>query len=162
MSQSDMESIEKVFFHAWGAIGTLASMCFVVFSDDLSTRLYAAVAIAVLWTCFRFTKSAASVNLIGSKYYGGSEVAGGSITTKWIVFFTIPLLPVRSYFIPGGDKNSADGGFFPTESNVSFTAIPLKGVGIYWRQLPLVYAKTLLFWLVLFAVLFVLDHLGIL
>jgi len=162
MFKSDMDSAEKLFLHAWGAIGTLASMCFVVFSDDLSTRLYAAAAIAALWTSFRFTTSAASVNLIGSKYYGGSKVAGGSITTKWIVFFTVPLLPVRSYFIPGGNENSADGGFFPTESNVSFVAIPLRGIGIYWRQLPLTYAKTLLFWTVLLAALFALAHFGIL
>lgn len=51
-----------------------------------------------------------SVNGIGTKFYGrADEWADGTyITTKWFIFFYLPIIPLRSYRV----KRIDEGGFF--------------------------------------------------
>jgi hypothetical protein len=72
-----------------------------------------------------------SVNGIGTKYYGKAErwPDGSYITTKWIVLFFVPILPLGSFRV----KRISGDGFFRGEYLV-------EEVGLHNRQVTTTYA----------------------
>jgi hypothetical protein len=74
-------------------------------------------------------------NGCGTILYGEKPVEGGHISTKWIVFFYIPLLPVRSYIVSYESQESWNKS--------TYDLVPLPGLGFYWPQ---VIKTTLIVW----------------
>lgn len=73
-----------------------------------------------------------SVNGVGTKFYGRAEerADGTYITTKWFIFFYVPLIPLRSYRV----KRIDEGGFFANK------LYQTQEVGRCWPQIRKTYA----------------------
>jgi hypothetical protein len=88
-------------FEKYGAVGYFSLLPTVLFPS---------------WLCARVNDTAKCINGCGTVFYGNKKMPDFYITTKWITFLYVPLLPVRSYAIRFLDVK------------------PLPGFGIYWPQ----------------------------
>lgn len=77
-------------------------------------------------------------NGIGTKYYGQREFLkdGSFVTTEWIVFVYIPIIPIGSFRVLPTGKSS---DFVLFTSNQYF----VKRVPVSWRQVRNVYLATI-------------------
>ena len=88
-----------------------------------------------------------TLNGTGTKYLGEREhdIGGTYITTKWVVIFMVPILPLSSWRVFPLDQGNFNDhsplvGREASETTQSFHATP---VPLNWRQVLNVYAVTI-------------------
>jgi peroxiredoxin len=100
----------------------------------------------VLWFLARKSNSTGTFNGFGTKLYGNKRTPGGRIATKWVVFFFMPIVPVKSYKVISQQKTRVSTVEYRTD--YALTELP----GLYWPQAGLIGIIAALFWvLVLFS-----------
>ncbi len=62
-----------------------------------------------------------TINGIGTTFYGRARLEAGYITTKWIVIFYIPIIPLSSYVVYG---ESNDWWLFVSTTNYRLAKLP--------------------------------------
>ncbi|MEL7051930.1 MAG: hypothetical protein AAGM45_09095 [Cyanobacteria bacterium J06588_5] len=75
---------------------------------------------------------------IGTTYYGKRDVAedGSYITTEWVVFVYLPILPLRSYRVRPAGSGTGAGIFYRSQQYM------VKKVDYCWPQIRNAYLVT--------------------
>ncbi len=98
------------------------------------------VVVVVSWRIARKSNNTGTIQGFGTKLYGNKSTPNGRIATKWIVFFFIPIVPVRSYEIYSEKFTQASA--FGSSKEYTLKELP----GFYWPQLRVFGAFAVLFW----------------
>jgi hypothetical protein len=107
----------------------------------------------VLWFLARHEEGAHTLNGFGTKLYGKHRTQAGYVTTKWIVWGFLPLMPVRSVEVITREETEDSWNFQGSSSTTYYTSRPHP---FYWPQ---VVATLLLGWAVAAAVLMLIRRL---
>jgi cytochrome c biogenesis protein CcmG/thiol:disulfide interchange protein DsbE len=101
------------------------------------------VVILVLWRIARKSNGMGTIQGFGTKLYGNKPTPNGHIATKWIVFFLIPIIPVKSYEIHSEQYTQAS--VFGSTKEYTLKELP----GLYWPQVGVFGVFAALFWAVI-------------
>lgn len=95
-----------------------------------------------------------AVNGLGTSYYGHRPLADGSvITTKWFIFFFVPIVPLGSFrVLDWGDRSQTWNG-----TRWTFTASP---VPLDWSMVAKTYVIAATILLAIYGAFSLLDHLS--
>gem|GEM_PF-4506278 len=92
-------------------------------------RLFAGIALLVAaWFSARAQAGAWSLNGFGTSFYGQIDCPEGSIHTKWLSVFFVPIVPVRSYHL----FEISDVETTHEEHKATYKQARLPGFGLYW------------------------------
>jgi hypothetical protein len=92
-------------------------------------RIFIALALLVAaWLCARAQRGSWSLNGFGTSFYGEIDSPYGTVHTKWLSIFFVPVVPVRSYYL----FETSDVETTPDEHKATYRQARFPGFGLYW------------------------------